>query len=259
MRQTLTHENDPTPGVSISTLAHEYPRASLVPGHAHGSSQLIYAGRGVMEVSSGRRLWTIPPHFALWIPAKTTHQIRMPEAVSMRTLYLRSRLIDLGRSCTVLYVGGLLRELIFEVVRIGRLRNRSHLESALRDVLLAQLKQASPVPTGVALPTDDRAFAVAQTVIADPGARLSLVSMCGSAGLSVRTLERVFHREVGIDFESWRRQVRLMKAVELMISGASIKQAAFSVGYHQPTAFVELFRRTYATTPKAWVSALKRL
>jgi AraC-like DNA-binding protein len=232
---------------------------SLVPTHAHGSSQLIYASRGIMEVSSGRRFWTIPPHFALWIPAKTTHQIRMPEAVSMRTLYLRPRLIDLGRRCTVLYVSDLLRELIFEIVRIGRLRSSNRLENALKVVLLTQLKHASPVPTGVAIPTDERALAVAQTVIGAPGARLSLASMCRAGGLSVRTLERVFHREVGIDFESWRRQVRLMKAVELLVSGLSVKQAAFSVGYLQPTPFVELFRRTYGTTPKAWISALKRL
>jgi AraC-like DNA-binding protein len=259
MRHELTKENDPARGVSISTLAHEYPRGSHVPWHAHGSAQLIYASRGIMEVSSGQCFWMIPPHFGLWIPAGTPHQIRMPDAVSMRTLYLRPRLIDVAPACTVLYVGGLLRELIFEIVRAGKLRTRNRVECALRDVLVSELKRASPVPTLVTLPTDQRALAVAQRVIANPAQRLPLVSLCAGAGVSVRTLERTFRREVGMDFESWRRQVRLMKAVELLVSGSSVKETAFAVGYQQPSAFVTLFRTTFGTTPKAWISALRRL
>jgi len=101
MRHTgLLREYDPTPGVSISTLAYEYPVGFNVVEHAHGSDQLIYAPRGVMEVAAGRSLWLIPPQFAVWIPAYTPHKIRMPGAVSMRTLYLRRGLASrLPRTC----------------------------------------------------------------------------------------------------------------------------------------------------------------
>jgi AraC-like DNA-binding protein len=51
----------------------------------------------------------------------------------------------------------------------------------------------------------------------------------------------------------------LMKAFELLVAGRSVKEASFSVGYQQPTAFVALFRSTFATTPKAWISALKHV
>jgi len=255
----LAAENDPPRGVSISSLAREYPRGSLVPQHAHGSHQLMYASRGVMEVASGQSLWMIPPHFGLWIPSGTPHQIRMPECVSMRTLYLRPAVANLWTTCAVFHVGPFLRELIFEIVRTGNLRTRNHLECSLRDLLVAQLGQASPVPTGIALPRDPRALTVARVVIADSAQRFSLASMCASAGVSVRTLERVFRKEVGIDFESWRRQVRLMKAVELLVAGLSVKEVAYSIGYQEPSAFVALFRNTFGNTPKAWISALERL
>jgi mannose-6-phosphate isomerase-like protein (cupin superfamily) len=98
----LVAENDPGPGASVSTLAREYPRASHVRAHAHASDQLMYASAGVMQVTAGRRIWVIPPRFALWVPARTVHEIRMPEAVSMRTLYLRRGLIDQWTTCTVL-------------------------------------------------------------------------------------------------------------------------------------------------------------
>jgi AraC-like DNA-binding protein len=259
MRHHLVRENDPTRGVSVSTLAREYSRGFHVSMHAHGSDQLIYASLGVMEVASGQDLWIIPPHCGLWIPARTPHHIRMPERVSMRTLYLRPALSRAARECKVLHIGPLLRELIFEIVRVGRLRYRDRIECALRDLLVAELERASPVPTTVALPTDHRAVTVARVVIANPAGHNSLHSLCTSAGVSVRTLQRVFQREVGTNFECWRRQVRLMRGVELLVSGHSVKEVTFSVGYQHPSAFVALFRATFGTTPKAWVSALERL
>jgi len=251
---------DPKPGVSISTLAYEYPRGSRVPEHAHGSDQLIYAIRGVMEVFSGQSVWLIPPHFALWIPARTYHRIRMHGAVSMRTLYLRPGLASaLREGCAVLHVTPLLRELIVETVRVGQLRARHRHERALRDLVVLHLESASPVPTFVTMPVEPRALAVAQPVLADPGQSRPLAALCADAGASVRTIQRAFRKDVGTDFESWRRQVRLMKAVELLVSGSAIKEVAFAVGYHQSSAFVEMFRRTLGTTPKAWISALRKL
>src|SRR5579871_2599878 len=126
---------DPQAGVSISTLAYDYPPNYFVDDHSHGSDQLIHAIRGVMEVWSGQSSWLIPPQFAIWIPARTSHRIRMRGAVSMRTLYLRKRLASsLPRHCVVLQVSPLLRELTMEAVRIGKLRRRNSLHCALRDL-----------------------------------------------------------------------------------------------------------------------------
>jgi hypothetical protein len=73
MRQAIERENDPRRGVSVSTLARDYSKGFHVDLHAHGSDQLIYASRGVMEVASGEIVWMLPPHFGLWIPARTPH------------------------------------------------------------------------------------------------------------------------------------------------------------------------------------------
>jgi len=257
MRQGFIDYYDPKPGTSISTLAYEYPPDFRVPEHAHGASQVIYATHGVMEVSAGQSFWLIPPQFAIWIPARTTHRIRMPGAVSMRSLYLRPGLAPkLPATCGVLHVTPLLRELIVEAVRIGQLHTRNRLHRALRDLIVFHLQSASPVPTFLTLPKDPRALAVAQALIATQANNPSLDSLCSSAGASVRTIERVFRSEVGIDFATWRRQARLMKAVELLAGGSSVKQVAFATGYRQPSAFVGMFRRTFAATPKAWAAAL---
>jgi AraC-like DNA-binding protein len=213
--------------------------------------------RGTMEVSAGRSVWLIPPHFALWIPAQTCYRIHMPESVSLRSLYFRAGLVSaLPPDCAMLYVSPLQRELIVEAVRIGQLRMWNQYERALRDLLVSNLESASPVPNHVTLPREQRARAVAQAVLTNPSQPIRLSALCADVGVSVRTIERIFRKDVGIDFESWRRQVRLMKAVELLVSGCTVKEVAFGAGYRQPGGFVKAFRQVFRMTPKAWVSAL---
>lgn len=253
-------EYDPKRGVSIATVAYEYPSRFQVPEYAHGSDQLIYAISGCMEVSSDQSMWLIPPHFALWIPARTHHRIHMPGPVSMRTLYLQTGLASRSEPlCAVLHVTPLRRELIIEAVNVGQLRIRGRYECAFRDLLTRQLQRASPMPTFVTLPREERALAVAQAILRNPAESKPMAELCSEAGVSVRTIKRVFRRDIGTSFESWRRQVRLTKAVELLVSGCSIKEVAYKVGYCQSSAFVEMFRRTFGTTPKAWISALATL
>lgn len=242
----------------MATLAYEYPAQFEVPEHAHGSDQLIYAISGLMEVSSGQSMWLIPPHFALWIPARCRHRIRMVGPVSMRTLYLRRGLVS-KKQCTVLHVTPLLRELVVDTVRVGRLRVRNRYECALRELLAAQLGMASSIPIFVTLPREARALAVSQVILRNPAGSKTLADICSEAGVSVRTIERVFRSDVGMSFELWRRQVRLTKAVELLVSGYSVKQVAFAIGYRQPGAFVEMFRKAFGITPKLWISRLATL
>ena len=205
-------------------------------------------------------MWLIPPHFALWIPAQIQHRIHMSGAVSMRTLYISRGLVSaMPIGCAVLHVTPLLRELIVETVRIGQLRTAHRLERALRDLLISQLENASPVPIFVTLPGEPRALAVSEAVLKNPAQSQTLARLCAEVGVSVRTIQRVFRKHLGTDFESWRRQVRLMKAVELLLKGCSVKEVVFAVGYRQGSAFIEAFRRTFGTTPKAWISLFEKL
>jgi AraC-like DNA-binding protein len=246
---------DPPPGVTISTLEYEYGAAWEVPLHAHGSDQLIYAVRGVMEVTAGDTLWVIPPQFALWVPAGIQHRIRMARPVSMRTLYLRAGRVRRAKKCAVLHVSPLLRELTLEAVRLGKLRARVRGERALSDVIASQLEKATPVPTSVRLPKEPRTAAVCQAVLREPGSNATLSHLCRAAFVSVRTVQRMFRAEIGIEFDAWRRQVRLMGAIALLSQGRSVKEAAYAMGYRQPGGFIAAFRKTFAESPRAWIRA----
>lgn len=256
-RAGLTRHFDPPRGVSIATLAYDYPRDFQVQTHAHGSHQLLFAPRGAMAVTAGRQRWFIPPQFAVWIPARTLHSIRMSGAVSMRTLYLRPGLASkLPKACVVLQVPPLLRELIVEAVATSQLRPANPHHRTLQRLLVRQIEKALPMPMHVTMPVDSRALAIAEASMANYRDCPPLPSLCRKVGVSVRTVERAFQRDVGVTFELWRRQARLLKAIELLAGGKSVKEVSFDVGYEGPSTFVEMFRKTMGTTPGAWAASL---
>ncbi len=260
MRQAaLIRDFDPKRGVSIATLSYDYPSGFLVPEHAHGSDQLIYAVRGFMEVHSAASVWLMPPTFALWVPAGTQHSIRMTAAVSMRTLYLRPGVATReDANCAVLSISPLLKELILEAVRIGELRSKASDHCALRDLTALHIARATSIPTQIRMPRDPRALGVTTKLIDRLAEAPSLQIVCREVGVSTRTLQRLFRDEVGVDADSWRQQVRLMRAIEYLVAGKSVKQVASAVGYSQPSAFVAAFRRVYGKTPKVWLDTITR-
>jgi AraC-like DNA-binding protein len=255
MRQTLTTRYDPRPGVLVATLSHEYPRGFEVPEHAHGSDQVIYAIRGIMHISAEQRFWIVPPQFALWVPALIPHRIRIPKSASMRTLYIRRRLVSRAfRGCRIIHANPFFRELILRSVADGCLYANNSAHRALKTLIVSELCTSPGIPMCIPFPKDERALQVAQTLIEQMAERPALTRICADTGASVRTVERIFQRELGMTVEVWRRQMRLIKSIELLAGNSSIKEAAFGVGYGQPSAFVESFRRTFGMTPKRWTA-----
>lgn len=44
-----------------------------IDAHRHDDHQLVYAGRGVLVVTTGAGSWTAPATRAIWVPAGTVH------------------------------------------------------------------------------------------------------------------------------------------------------------------------------------------
>ena len=216
----------------------------------------MYASRGVMTVQTSEGTWVVPTHRAVWIPAGVAHTIAMSGAVAMRTLYLKPRLAKvLPRSCCVVNVPPLLRELILNACQSATLKRAVARERHLIDMILDQLETVCLVPLQLSNPTDPRAKRIAEALIADPGDRRSLTQVCEVAGASKRTVERLFRKELGMTLGRWRQQLRLMEAMRLLAEGAKVTHAALAAGYSTPSAFIAMFGKTLGTTPAAYFRA----
>jgi len=239
----------------VTTLTHEFPNHHEIPRHVHPEHQLIYACRGVMTVWTSEGTWIVPPQRAVWIPAKTPHAITMHGAVSMRTLYVKPRLLRLSRNCCVVNVSPLLRELILHACTFPVLRRRAPAQAHLIDTILDQLRVVEIAPLQLIHPTDARATRVAEALAKDPGDTRSLEAICARAGASRRTIERIFLSETNMSLGRWRQQLRLAASLRLLANGEKITRVAFETGYSTPSAFIAMFRKALGTTPRRYFGA----
>ncbi len=221
--------------------------------HEHHRDQLIYASSGVMTVTTGQGTWVVPPSRAVWVPAKIKHRLRMFGQVEMRTLYLKAGLVKtLPRACSVLAVAPLLRELLVHIVGYGPLTRRTVRGRLLLDFLLDQLRELTVVPLHVPWPTDPRLRRIAEALVSHPGESVLLTDFARIAGLSKRSVERLFISQTKLSFRHWRQHARMLKSLELLAAGKSVTVVGLDVGYASTSAFIAAFRRAFGTTPRQY-------
>ncbi len=111
----VTIETDDVPLIALGT---DYVHGTLLDWHEHLRAQFLYSASGSMKVDTKSQTWVVPVQRGVWIPAGETHRVLMLGA-STRSLYIDSGLaVRAGRSCEVLHVGALLRQLLLEAVQM---------------------------------------------------------------------------------------------------------------------------------------------
>ena len=244
---------------TVTALALEIEDGHHIDAHLHPEDQLVYASRGVMTVHADNRIWVVPTHRAVWIPARVPHSIDASGDVSMRTLYLRARYVaSLPRTCRVVNVSPLLRELILHACTFRELNRRRKAHAHLIDLLVDQMTTLEVVPLQLPEPGDPRAARVAAALSADTAARTSLEDVCSAAGASRRTIERLVESETGMSIGAWRQQLRLLRALQLLAGGESISRVAMETGYSTPSAFIAMFRRVLGETPRRYAHVIRQ-
>jgi len=206
-----------------------------------------------MTVRTDAGTWVVPAQRAVWIPAGIAHSVQMSGAVSMRTVYLRARMVRrLARACCVVNVSPLLQQLIVHLCGYGKLSRRSKVHAHLIDVLIDQLEAVQTVPLQLPMPSDPRAARVAAALQWDVGESRSVDWACKQAGASKRTIERLFRQETRLSLGKWRQQLRLLRSLQLLAAGEKITNAALEAGYSTPSAFIAMFRKALGTTPRKY-------
>lgn len=206
-----------------------------------------------MTVQARDCSWVVPPQRAVWVPARLSHTIAMSGAVAMRTLYLKPQMArEMPRSCCVVNVSTLLKELILYACSVGKLKSNVKWQGHLIAVILRQLQAVQAIPLQVPHLSDTRLVRIAEILVKDPGDGRTLTQLCRAAGASKRSIERLFQKEAGMTFAKWRQQLRLMQGMRLLAEGAKVTHAALESGYSTPSAFIFMFRKALGTTPTTY-------
>jgi AraC-like DNA-binding protein len=238
----------------VMSLAMQVKQSGCAAPHAHPRGQLIYACSGVMRVVCKRDIWMVPPSQAVWVPPEKEHIIYFPGEVSLCSLFIDpSASVGLPKEYTVLKVSPLLRELILKAVNVGENYLPESPGYRLMTVILDELGDAEPTELHLPMGQDERLLRAMEFLLANPGDKKELDELAMIAGASSRTLSRLFVRETGLTFGTWRKRLILQEAINRLGKGQNVTHVAFDLGYQSLSAFIEMFRLSLGASPRRYL------
>jgi AraC-like DNA-binding protein len=206
-----------------------------------------------MSVITRDGAFVVPPQRALWLPAGLEHEVHYAVPVSLRTVYIEPHASPrLPTRCRVIEVSDLLRQLILASVDLPAEYDLTGREGRIMGLLVDEIASMPATPLHALMPRDERLARVCRTVLRNPKHEQSLEDVARAAGMSRRTVTRLFRRETGMSFVAWRQHVRLLDALSQLAVGRSVTTVSLDVGYRSPSAFTAMFRRRFGVAPSRY-------
>ena len=231
--------------IQLEGLASEYASGQTIATHAHDTNQIVHAISGVMRVLADNGTWVVPPGRALWVPARTTHEIYCNGAVRFRTVYLTGNHPSFPMVVQVGGVSPLMREIMVRVSEGALPHQLPHLTVLLIDEIASLRLDTFYLP----LSNDARIATLCSSLLENPADTISLNGWADRLALSPRSLIRLIKKETGMSFRELRRQSRILASLERLPLGQSVTNVAIDVGFESPSAFIYAFRSVTGKTP----------
>ncbi|WP_077921006.1 ATP-binding protein [Spirosoma sp. 209] len=137
---------------------------------------------------------------------------------------------------------------------LGRIRNRLDQQQRLRQHHRKLLLREGHLPNSSADPEDDfmnRVYTVLESRLDD--STFGVESLASAIGISRMHLNRKLKVLTGFTPNELIRVVRLNRAAELLLTGASISEVADRVGFDTPAYFSKVFKEHHHLTPTDFV------
>jgi AraC-like DNA-binding protein len=216
--------------------------------HCHRMGQVLFTREGCVRLTmmDGALLSLLPPGRAAWLPGGISHRAEMRSIVAYRSVWLDANAFSsLPDEPAILEMNPLLGELLERIAASDWQTDWQRGAAAhLAGLCVAELVAARHEPMSLVMPQDRRLRSLAGEALPPP-----LSELAEACGASERTVTRIFQRETGMAYQQWRQQWRLMKAVEMLVTGSRATDVASSLGFASDSAFIYFFRSLTGTTP----------
>lgn len=251
----VTAPAEAPPPRPITVRAQTIPPKHHFPEHAHAWHQLVYATEGTLTVSADRRTFVVSPDQAVWLPTGVHHSVGTLLGAAFRSLWIANEEgMSLPPEPAVLIVAPLLKALIVEAAAIDGTRDTDGYPDRIAAMILDQLTRAKKLETALPWPKDQRILQLCEALYLDPSDERSADDWAVALHMSSRTLSRRFEAELGMSLRSWKRRLRLFRAIELLGGNRSVTTTAMELGYGSASAFVYAFRTEFGCSPYAYAT-----
>ncbi|TDO22864.1 helix-turn-helix domain-containing protein [Pedobacter duraquae] len=246
---------------SVYVLHEKYERR--FPVHNHVKGQLTYVDGGIAYVHVEKNTLVIPARHYIWIPAGMDHFLQVgPSATAIRNIYF-----SLGNQEPPFYnemgiypVNNLLHEMILFTERCSGDVEPTNIHYVFLAGIKNILPELSPRHLPTALPTTQhvRLRPILQYLNAHAAEVLTLGTVSTAFDLSERSLSRLFQTVLSISFLQYLKQLRMVKAVELMLrKDLTLSQIAYATGYNSISAFSNTFYQLTQVRPSQFCQAIR--
>ncbi|AYN20911.1 AraC family transcriptional regulator [Alcaligenes aquatilis] len=214
--------------------------------HQHPWGQILYTHSGCITVTLDQQLCLLPPGRLIWIPALLPHQAQMSEQVDYRSVYLDpAHYPELPPQVQLLAANDLLTAALDRIAQADLNENWDQPPGLhVMLVLLDELQRATDQALFLPLPQDSRLRQIPLDTL--PPALNELASYLGA---SEKTISRLFKRDTGLNYQQWRQQWRLLKAIEQLSTGGRVTRLASDLGFTSDSAFIAFFKEQTGLTP----------
>jgi len=235
-------EGEATSEYSQETLTYDW--------HSHARGQFWCTESGLVHVHTAHGSWLLPPHRAGWMPPGEMHTVTLSGVTSGWGLFLAPDICGcLPQRPCVIGISPLMRELVRRASSWTWSDELNERQERVMAVLVDEMCNASLEPLHLPMPGDRRLLRIAHAVMEQPQDNRSLEEWAAWAGLSPRTLSRLFRTETALSFAQWRQQARLAKGLEQLADGMPVATVADGLGYASTSAFIAMFRKSFGHPP----------
>lgn len=235
----------------MTTRVQVIPPRCYYPEHCHHWHQMIYAINGALTVAAQGKSFVISPKEGVWLPPRTSHRVGSLYGAEFRGLWFAENAsFDVPKDLTVFGITPLLRELIVEAAAIVSQPVHEGYADRVTGLIVDQLRRVKSIARSLPWPSGgSRLSILCEALYANPADSRGLATWGDQIGMSERSLARHFELEIGVTFRSWRRLLRLHKALEMLGGGMDVTQTAMELGYGSTSAFIFAFRTEMGYPP----------
>lgn len=235
-------------GIAVKTAKHDSGM------HSHSKDQLTFSIKGCTTITIDKLKCVLPPMRAAWIPSGIKHRAQMSNVTNYRSLYFdRSLQERLPRKLMIVDVNPLLHELI-ERMAFWPFNMPDEQQINTLNLFIEEFNQAKESHLNLPLPDDYRLQYWLETINDDDFIAPTLNDLSTQVGASAKTISRIFDKETGMSYQSWRQQWRLLGAIELLSKEVRVNEVADRLGFSSDSAFISFFRQQTGSTPLSYFS-----
>jgi AraC-like DNA-binding protein len=223
--------------------------------HKHVRGQFFYVEEGLIITRTDGGSYLLPPYRAGWMPPGHMHTVSISGLVRAWSVFLApDACAGLPERPCVMGMNDLFRAAVKRAASWDPFVPSTPERDRLLGVLLDEIRNAPLEEMYLPMPVDRRLRRVAMAMLERPDDTRSIDEWASWAGMSVRTLTRLFRQETQTSVAQWRQQARLTRALERLADGEAVASIADGLGYASPSAFVAMFRKAFGDSPGRYLA-----